>query len=149
MGRLTQRMRDMSRRFSACPTATLALITRNFDYEHGLCNGTRCLMVRPSTRFLEVLILSGPRRRGRAFIPRIPLTLTDVALPARLLCRQFPVRLVGAMTISKAQGPDPCPRLVVTLRLRSVSPTPRVRARTALRGDDVASHLCGPLARSH
>ena len=41
----------------------------------------------------------------RVFIPRIPLSpLEDISLPFKFKRKQFPVRLIFAMTINKAQG---------------------------------------------
>lgn len=86
-----------------CPGAMVSLL-RNVDYERGLCNGTRCLVVHISPRILDVLILTGRSRGARAVLPRIPLTPSDWALPVRVARRQFPLRLGWAMTINKAQG---------------------------------------------
>ena len=86
-----------------CPGAMVSLL-RNVDYERGLCNGTRCLVVHISPRILDVLILTGRSRGARAVLPRIPLTPSDWALPVRVARRQFPLRLGWAMTMNKAQG---------------------------------------------
>lgn len=80
------------------------MLLRNLDYEKGLCNGTRCVIVRISTRVLDVLILTGKSVGKRAFIPRIPLSPSEFSLPVKLVRRQFPVRLAWALTINKAQG---------------------------------------------
>ena len=86
-----------------CRGALITLL-RNIDYEHGLCNGTRCLVVRASARVLDVLVLTGTHQGRRAFLPRIPLSPSEQTLPVKLIRRQFPVRLAWAMTINKAQG---------------------------------------------
>ena len=82
----------------------LVMLLRNIDYEKGLCNGTRCMIVRISTRVLDVLVLTGKSAGQRAFIPRIPLSPSEMSLPVKLIRRQFPVRLAWALTINKAQG---------------------------------------------
>lgn len=76
----------------------LVILLRNIGYERGLCNGTRI-----SARVLDVLVLTGKSIGKRAFIPRIPLSPSEAMLPAKLIRRQFPVRLAWALTINKAQ----------------------------------------------
>lgn len=82
----------------------LVILLRNIDYERGLCNGTRCLVINISARVLDVLVLTGKSIGKRAFIPRIPLSPSEAMLPVKLIRRQFPVRLAWALTINKAQG---------------------------------------------
>ena len=86
-----------------CPGAIVILL-RNLAYEQGLCNGTRCIVLRATPRILDVMVLTGYSRGKRAWIPRIPLSPTETVLPVRIVRRQFPVRLAWAMTINKAQG---------------------------------------------
>ena len=86
-----------------CPGA-LVMLLRNLDYEDGLCNGTRCLVIAMSPRALDVLVLTGTGRGKRAFLPRIPMSPAELTLPVKIVRRQFPVRLAWATTINKAQG---------------------------------------------
>eukprot|EP00435_Cladocopium_sp_Y103_P060653 s247_g22.t1 len=65
-----------------CRGALISLL-RNLDYERGLCNDTRCLVVRVGPRVLDVLVLSGTHQGHRAFIPRIPLSLTENTLTSQ------------------------------------------------------------------
>ena len=86
-----------------CPGA-LVMLLRNLDYEDGLCNGTRCLVIAMSPRALDVLVLTGVGKGKRAFLPRIPMSPAELTLPVKIVRRQFPVRLAWAATINKAQG---------------------------------------------
>ena len=86
-----------------CP-GVIVILLRNLAYEQGLCNGTRCIVLRATPRILDVMVLTGYSRGKRAWIPRIPLGPTETVLPVRIIRRQFPVRLAWAMTINKAQG---------------------------------------------
>ena len=90
-------------RLAMCPGAVVMLV-RNIDYENGLCNGTRALVVSVSRRSLDILVLTGRSQGHRAFLPRIPMTPSEYSLPVRVTRRQFPVRLAWAITINKAQG---------------------------------------------
>lgn len=81
------------------------ILLRNLSPSNGLCNGTRAIVTRISSRVLEVRIIGGGHDGNTALIPRISLTptsITDVSF--RIRRRQFPVRLAFAMSINKAQG---------------------------------------------
>lgn len=86
-----------------CPGA-LVILLRNIDYEAGLCNGTRCLVVTASPRTLDVIVLTGSSIGRRVFLPRIPMSPAELTLPVKIVRRQFPVRLAWAVTINKSQG---------------------------------------------
>ena len=81
------------------------ILLQNLSPFQGLCNGTRMVLTRAGERVLEVRILGGDHDGKMAFIPRIsllPTSSTDYAFKFRR--RQFPVRLVFALSINKAQG---------------------------------------------
>lgn len=80
------------------------MILRNLAPEVGLCNGTRAILKRMSTRILEVEILGGEHNGRCAFVPHIKLTPSNDEIPVRFSRRQFPVRVAFAMTINKSQG---------------------------------------------
>lgn len=82
------------------------ILLRNLAPSIGLCNGTRLIVKRLSTRVLEARIIGGKFDGHVVFIPRITLNPTDSngEFPFKLLRRQFPVRLAFAMSINKAQG---------------------------------------------
>ena len=80
------------------------MVLRNLDPPNGVCNGTRGILKRASSRVLEVRLLGGDHAGETVFIPRITITPSDVHLPFKLCRRQFPVRLAFAMTINKSQG---------------------------------------------
>ena len=92
------------------------MILRNLDPEQGLCNGTRCILIRSTRRVLEVRILGGDHHGKCAFIPRIKLSPPESVVGFCLQRKQFPVRLAFAMTINKAQGQSV---KVVGINLRS------------------------------
>lgn len=83
-----------------CPV----MILRNIDPQNGLCNGTRGVVTRATSRLVEIQIVGGEHHGQRQFIPRITLSPSDTALPFILKRRQFPLRLAFAMTINKSQG---------------------------------------------
>ena len=67
-----------------------------------LCNGTRLQVNRLLPNVIEAVILAGTAAGETAFVPRIPMTPSD--LPFQFKRVQFPVRVCFAMTINKAQG---------------------------------------------
>ena len=66
-----------------CRGAIVVLLW-NVDYEGGLCNGTRALIINISPRVLDVLLLSGRCAGQRTFLPRIPMSPSDYVLPVKL-----------------------------------------------------------------
>ena len=48
--------------------------------------------------------MTGENVGEKVFIPHMTLEPTDAQVPFRLCCRQFPVRLLFAMSINKSQG---------------------------------------------
>ena len=67
-----------------------------------LCNGTRLIVERMMPRVIEATVVTGPGKGNNVFIPRIPLTPSDMPFQFKRL--QFPINLCFAMSINKAQG---------------------------------------------
>ena len=70
--------------------------------QHKLCNGTRLSVLKLMTNIIEAKICTGPFKAKVFLIPRIPKIATD--MPFQFERLQFPIRLVSAITIYKAQG---------------------------------------------
>jgi hypothetical protein len=83
-----------------CPV----MVLRNLYPSEGVCNGTRGIITRMSTRVIEIELLSEEHRGKKVFIPRIILTPTQSQVPFKLERRQFPLKVCFAMTINKSQG---------------------------------------------
>lgn len=80
------------------------MILRNLDILSGLCNGTRVIITRITSRLLEGTIIGGNNEGTKVFIPRITFLTNENDFPFILRRRQFPVRLAFSMTINKSQG---------------------------------------------
>jgi len=72
----------------------------------GLCNGTRLVITRMRGRVLEARVLGGEHDGDVVMIPRIAIPpLTSTTTHSFMFMRiQFPLRLVFALSINKAQG---------------------------------------------
>ena len=82
------------------------MLLRNLDAANGLCNGTRLIVLRHSSRVIETKVLTGDHAGHIAFIPRITLIAKpeQSGLPYMLYRKQFPLPEAYAMTINKSQG---------------------------------------------
>jgi ATP-dependent DNA helicase PIF1 len=78
------------------------MILRNLDPPPQLSNDTRLCAKNLYSQLTEATILTGCAKGKDIFVPRIPLIPTD--LPFDFKMKQFPVRLVFAMSINKPQG---------------------------------------------
>lgn len=83
-----------------CPV----MVLRNLYPSEGVCNGTRGIVKRMSSRVIEIELLSEEHRGKRVFIPRIIHTPSSSQLPFKLERKQFPLKVCFAMTINKSQG---------------------------------------------
>lgn len=50
------------------------MILRNLDPANGVCNGTRCTLIKSTRRVLYVSLISGEVHGKKVFIPRIKLS---------------------------------------------------------------------------
>jgi hypothetical protein len=80
------------------------MILRNINPRNGICNGSRGILTRISSRILEVQLLTGGHIGKKVLIPRISNVPTDEQVGFKFIRRQFPVRVCFAMTINKSQG---------------------------------------------
>jgi ATP-dependent DNA helicase PIF1 len=80
------------------------MLLRNLDPSTGLCNGTHLIVRRFTMRVVEAKIITCKRTGNMAFIPRIKFISDNSDLPFTFARKQFPLRLVYAMTINKFQG---------------------------------------------
>lgn len=82
------------------------MMIRNINSHEGLCNGTRLRVVALKDNCIDAVIMVGPRKGQRVFIPRIIFISDDddKNFPFQLRRKQFPVVPTFALTINKAQG---------------------------------------------
>ena len=97
----------------------VVMLLRNLSLSRRLCNGTRLIVRRMHPHLLECEPLLNvvdssaapvaghglpPRPPPSVRLPRIQLISGEERMPFQLCRRQFPIRLVFAMTINKSQG---------------------------------------------
>ena len=80
------------------------IVIRNLFPKQGICNGTRLVVTKLGKNFILGKILTGSHKGEEVFIPRVILSSGDSDFDFTLLRRQFPVRLVFALSINKSQG---------------------------------------------
>ena len=83
----------------------ILMLLRNLNPKHGLCNGTRLILLQVhNSHLLECKIAYGEHSGRVVLIPRINCQPSDDDYPFKWQRRQFPVRVAFAMTINKSQG---------------------------------------------
>jgi ATP-dependent DNA helicase PIF1 len=82
------------------------MMIRNINSHEGLCNGTCLHVMTLRDNCIDAVIMVGPRKGQRVFIPRIIFISDDddKDFPFQLRRKQFPVVPAFAITINKAQG---------------------------------------------
>lgn len=80
------------------------MLLRNIDATQGLCNGTRCHVVKMDPHGLHLHVIAGKFAGTQTIVPVMDLKPSDSKLPFTLSREQFPVRLCFAMTVNKSQG---------------------------------------------
>jgi ATP-dependent exoDNAse (exonuclease V) alpha subunit len=83
-----------------CPV----MVLRNLNPGEGVCNGSRGIVTRMTSRVVEIRLLAGDHAGNHVFIPRLNIHPSNVDIPFEMCRRQFPLRLGFSMTINKAQG---------------------------------------------
>jgi ATP-dependent DNA helicase PIF1 len=83
-----------------CPV----MVLRNLFPAEGVCNGSRDIVRRMSTRVIEIELLSEEYRGKKVLIPQTMHSPADSQVPFKLERFQFPLKLCFAMTINKSQG---------------------------------------------
>ena len=79
-----------------CPV----MVLQNLQPHEGVSNGSRRIVSCINTRILKVQLFNG----ATVLVLRIKLISTDLDIPFKLCCLQFPISLLFAMTINKLQG---------------------------------------------
>ncbi|XP_023759765.1 uncharacterized protein LOC111908164 [Lactuca sativa] len=80
------------------------ILLRNLDPSNGLCNDTRLICTSFKNNVIDAEIVIGQHAGKMVFLPRIPLSPSEVDMfPFNLKRKQFPIRLCFAITINKAQ----------------------------------------------
>jgi ATP-dependent DNA helicase PIF1 len=80
------------------------MLLRNLDPSRGLCNGTRLIVTKFTSRVIDGEIITRKAKGAKAYIPRIITTSVETICPFKLSCRQFPIKVPYAMTLNKSQG---------------------------------------------
>jgi len=83
-----------------CPV----MLLRNLRPQDGLCNGTRLICRSFHNFVIGAEIITGTHASNHVFVPRIPLSPSDLDMPFTMRRLQFPIRPAFAMTINKSQG---------------------------------------------
>jgi hypothetical protein len=82
----------------------LLILTRNLRVSHGLCNGTRLLLLDYTLNILRCRVIGGPSDADVTFIPRTWSTVADGTSAVAFRRRQFPVSPGYVTTIHRQQG---------------------------------------------
>ena len=80
------------------------MVLCNLNPSEGVCNGTRGIITRMTSRVLELRLLGGDHNGHLVFLPWIKCYPTNAQIPFQLCCLQFCVRNAFSMSVNKAQG---------------------------------------------
>ena len=80
------------------------ILLRNIAQREGLCNGTRLIIRKMHSHFIDCEIANGKNKGQRHFIPKLAITPSNSDAIISIRRIQFPIRSAFAMTINKAQG---------------------------------------------
>ena len=79
------------------------MVLRNIDCSHGLCNGTRLIVLELHKNIIVGKIINGKFKNSIATIPRIIFS-TNPREIVQFSLKQFPIKLAFVTTINKSQG---------------------------------------------
>ncbi|GKD27678.1 DNA helicase [Tanacetum coccineum] len=80
------------------------MLLRNMNLQGGMCNGTRMIIKKLSSKLIEANVITGNRFGERVYIPRIVLKTKEPHMTFTFKRKQFSVKLCYAMKINKSQG---------------------------------------------
>lgn len=82
----------------------LIIFKRNFDTSAGILNGSRGLISKITSSLLEIEIINGKAKGKTILVPKMRFLFTHMSIPFQIERTQFPMHLVYATIVHKAQG---------------------------------------------